>query len=124
MIRTCRYLETLVLKDFFDSNLLLLLWDVEETGGEDDAKGAIANDLAVRVLDLLWLARLAIRGYDLYDFVWVIWVADGVHAAMRWTRGGKQQGVRWSSMRAKTKGDDVRERRMPLIGLDIYLKRV
>lgn len=58
-------LKALVLEDLLDSNLLFVLGHVEEAGGKYDAKGAIANDLAVCVRNLLLFARLAVRGDDL-----------------------------------------------------------
>jgi hypothetical protein len=58
-------LEALVLENLLDSNLLFVLGHVEETGGKYDAKGAIANDLAVCVRDLLLFAGLAVGGDDL-----------------------------------------------------------
>jgi hypothetical protein len=58
-------LEALVLENFLDSDVLILLGYVEEAGGEYDAEGAIANDLAVCVRDLLLFTRLAVGSDDL-----------------------------------------------------------
>jgi len=58
-------LEALVLKNLLNSNFLFLLRYVEEAGGKYDAKGAIANDLAVCVRDLLLFAGLAVGSDDL-----------------------------------------------------------
>lgn len=66
------YLEAFILENLLDGNLLFFLGHVEETSGKDDTKRAIANDLAVGILDLLCLARLAIASDDLYYFIWVV----------------------------------------------------
>ena len=58
-------LEAFILKDLLDSNFVFLLGYVEEAGGKYDAKGAIANDLAVCVRDLLLFAGLAVGSDDL-----------------------------------------------------------
>jgi hypothetical protein len=58
-------LKAFVLEDLLDSNLLFVLGHVEEAGGKYDAKGAIADDLAVCVRDLLLFAGLAVRSNDL-----------------------------------------------------------
>jgi hypothetical protein len=76
-------LEALILENLLDGNLLFLLGHVEKASGKDDAKGAIAYDLAIGILNLLCLTRLSIASDDLDYFVWVVWVAGGV----RQTRG-------------------------------------
>ncbi len=43
------HLETLVLENFLDSNILALFRDVEKLGGEDDAKGAVPDDFAIGI---------------------------------------------------------------------------
>ena len=58
-------LEAFVLEDLLDSNILFVLGHVEETGSKYDAKGAIANDLAVCIRDLLLVAGLSVRSDDL-----------------------------------------------------------
>ena len=40
-------LETFVLEDLFDGDVLHALWDTEHLCLEDDTKGAIANDFAI-----------------------------------------------------------------------------
>jgi hypothetical protein len=90
--RQCEtYLEAFILENLLDRNLLFFLGHVEKASGEDDAKGAIAYDLAIGILNLLCLTRLSIASDDLYYFIWVVWVAGGA----RYTRGpmGNMRGV-------------------------------
>lgn len=58
-------LETFVLEYFLDCYLLLFLGHVEKASGEDDAKGAIANDFTVCILDFFWFSSFAVRSDDL-----------------------------------------------------------
>ena len=58
-------LEALVLKNLLDGNVLFFLRYIKEAGGKYNAKGAIANDLAVCVRDLLLFAGLAVGSDDL-----------------------------------------------------------
>jgi hypothetical protein len=71
-------LEALILENLLDGNLLFLLGHVEKASGKDDAKGAIAYDLAIGILNLLCLTRLSIASDDLDYFVWVVREADAI----------------------------------------------
>lgn len=78
------------MEDLFDGNVLIPGL-VEEAGLEDDAEGAVANDFAVGVLELLLAtARLALVGDDLDDLVGVIDRWAGCE-----TRGDAGEGGRY-----------------------------
>ncbi len=65
-------LETLVLQNLLDGDVLLVLGHGKELGLEDDAEGAVSGDLAVAVRELAGFAGLAIGGNDLDDLVRVV----------------------------------------------------
>lgn len=73
--RRATNLEPLVLQHFFDGDVLIGRCPkaaFDETSLEDDAKGAIANDLAVGVGDLAGLAALAVGRDDLDELLRII----------------------------------------------------
>ena len=65
-------LEPLVLQNLLDGNFLSLLRPPHKLCLEHDTKRPIADDFAVGVGKILCLARLAIRGNYLDDFVRVV----------------------------------------------------
>ena len=89
-------LEALILEDLLDCNILIVLGHVEEAGSKYDAKGAIANDFAVCVRDLLLLAGFAVGSDDLDYPRGVIcrWRNRGRNRSKR--RGGRgNKGLGW-----------------------------
>ena len=65
-------LEPLVLQDLLDGDVVVLL-GANEPGLEYDTERTIANDFAVRIRYLSCFGGLAIRGYDLDNFVRIIY---------------------------------------------------
>jgi hypothetical protein len=64
--------EAFVLQDFLDGDFLLsggMDRADDELGTEDDAKGAVPDDVGAGVADLALLACSAITGQDLDEFV-------------------------------------------------------
>jgi len=66
------HLETLVLKDLLDGNILGFLWLAYQFGLKNDAERAVSDDLAVCVGDLSLFVCFAIRGDDADDPMGVI----------------------------------------------------
>ena len=66
------YLEAFVLEDLLDGNLRVAFRLVNELGLEDDSEGAVADDLAVGIDEILDVTSLAIGGDDFDDLVGVV----------------------------------------------------
>lgn len=83
-------LESLVLKDLLDRNVVLASVGACEAGLEDNTKGAISNDFAVGVGDIFLLA-IAVACDDFDDFGGVVdgWWADKGAWVSRAGRGGR-----------------------------------
>ena len=64
-------LEPFILQHLLDRNILVSGL-VEEPRLEDDTEGAVAYDLAVGIGEIFLVARLAVRGDDLDDFMGVV----------------------------------------------------
>lgn len=68
--KTC--LESLVLQDFLDGDVAHRVGVLEELGLEDDAEGAIADNLAICVDEIAGITRLAVGGDDLDDLARIV----------------------------------------------------
>ena len=66
------HLETLVLKDLLDGNILRFLWLAYQLSLKNDAERAVPNDLAISVGDLSLFVCFAIRSDDTDDPMGVI----------------------------------------------------
>ena len=66
------HLESLVLQDLLDGNILTIIRARDELCLEDDAEGAVSDDLAVGVGDVTELAGLSVGGLDLDDLAGVV----------------------------------------------------
>lgn len=64
-------LESFVLKDFFDRNIVITRVGADQSCLEDDAKGPVSNDFTVGVRDLFLLPS-SVACNDLGDLCWVI----------------------------------------------------
>ena len=58
-------LEAFVLEDFLDGDVITFMCTSDETGLEDNAKGAVSDDLAVGIGQVLLVTRLSVRSNDL-----------------------------------------------------------
>jgi hypothetical protein len=66
------HLETFVLQDLLNRNVLSIFRRTNQLGLEHDPEGAISNDLAITIRDLFGFAGLAFRGNYLDDLVRIV----------------------------------------------------
>ena len=97
------HLESLILQDLLDGNIISVVVFGDKFGLKDDAKRAITDNFTVRVRDVTSVARLAIRGDD---FDHLSGIVDGCmmitsimtysNTGRRGERGGVYEGEqRW-----------------------------